>query len=154
MGLLLLTINILLYFITFFENQQFDKILLMTLLAVIAIMAYVAYYFDTFPNKKYNNLEDPEEIKKLKDFLEKQEIKKMIRTLYYGFAMDIYDISWKLEKQFKIKLHYGNRGGNKALELKSQVLNEKIAKILGFKSYQQCRFDRYAYKNVRRYDLI
>ena len=112
----------------------------------------VVTFKNTSIQKKDPYIEDPEEIKKLVEFLELDKVKKSIRTLYYSFAMDVKEIGLKLEKKFKIELHYAR--GNKVLELKSPILYEKIANILGFQSLQQCWSDRYAYKNVRRYDLI
>ena len=66
--------------------------------------------------------------------------------------MDVKEIGWKLEKKFKIELHYPI--GNKVLELKSPILYEKMAKILGFENLKKCWSDRYEYKGVRRYELI
>jgi len=112
----------------------------------------VVTFKNTSIQKKDPYIEDPEEIKKLAEFLELDKVKKSIRTLYYGFVMDVKEIGLKLEKEFKIDLLYTR--GNKALELKSPILYDKIANILGFKSLKDCWSDRYAYKNVRRYDLI
>ena len=150
--LLLMAELIIFSFIVFIENMLVEIILWITFFVIMGILVYMAHYEDVISKKKYPNIEDPEEIKELKDFLENEEVTKLIRTLYYGFAMDVKEIGWKLEKKFKIKLHY--HIGNKVLELKSPELIEKMANILGFKSVKQCWSDRYAYKGVRRYDLI
>jgi len=91
-------------FVAFIENTLVGIILLVTYFVIVAIAAYVGYYTDTISKKKYPNIEDPEEIKKLLEFFEMDKVKKLIRTLYYGFAMDVKEIGWKLEKKFKFKL--------------------------------------------------
>ena len=150
--LLLMASLIIFGFIVFIENMLVAIILFIIYFVIVGVLVYMAYYNNTISKKKYPNTEDPEEIKNLQEFIEKDKVKILIRMFYYGFAMDVKEIGWKLEKKFKIELHYPR--GNKVLELKSPILYEKMVNILGFKSPQQCWSDRYANKNVRRYDLI
>jgi len=97
------------------------------------VMPLMAYLGDSILPKKYPNITDPEEIKMLKELLEKKEIKDYTQYLHYVKHMNVLKIAHKIEKKFKIKLHH--KWGRLAGEIKNG-LDDKISEILGYKNYK------------------
>ncbi|MFX1295647.1 MAG: hypothetical protein ACFFD2_12450 [Promethearchaeota archaeon] len=78
---------------------------------------------------KHPYIENLEEVKELKQNLEKEDVKKIIRNLFYDHNRNVYEIGWMIEKNLNIKLHIEK--GLQAGEIKSVSLYLKIDEILG-----------------------
>lgn len=79
--------------------------------------------------KRHPYVENPEEIKDLKEFLGTEEVKKIIKNLYHNRGRNVYEIAWMLEKNLNIELHV--KKGLQAGEIKSGSLYLRIDHILG-----------------------
>jgi hypothetical protein len=70
-----------------------------------------------------------EKINQLKKYFEDEQIKEYIRHLYHEQQQSIHKIAWKVEKEYKVELHY--KKGHAHGDLKPGVY-EKIKEILGY----------------------
>lgn len=78
---------------------------------------------------------DPDDIRELKEKLEKEDIKDFIKDKFTNKGMNVFKISRKLDKEFDIELLIprGPDFGN----FKSHELAEKMLEILGFKTDEE-----------------
>lgn len=106
--------------------------MLISSVGLFIVMPLMAYIGEDILLKKYPNIADPEEVKRLKDILEKSEVKEYIHYLHYVKHKNVLKIAQRIEKKFKIKLHH--KWGRLAGEIKNG-LDDKISQILGYKNY-------------------
>lgn len=134
--ILVLMINI--SFIAMIINLICAFILNNYILGYIAFIILLSGFFISFffiglylpySLRKHPYIENPEEIKDLKELLENKDVKKIIKNLYYDHNRNVYEIGWMIEKNLNVKLHI--KKGLQAGEIKSESLYLKIDEILG-----------------------
>lgn len=82
--------------------------------------------------KKHPYIENPEEIKKIIEYLETEKVKKIIKALYHEQRRSVYINTWKIEKKLNIELHI--KKGLYAGGIKSKAIYKKFDEILGTKT--------------------
>jgi len=78
---------------------------------------------------------DPDDIRELKEKLEKEDIKDFIKDKFTNKGMNVSKISRKLDKEFDIELLVPR--GPTFRHFKSDELYEKMIEILGFKTEEE-----------------
>jgi len=104
-----------------------------TIVFILFILFMVSFYKIQHRRNPYKL--DPDDIRELKEKLEKEDIKDFIKDKFTNKGMNVSKISRKLDKEFNIELLIPR--GPDFGHFKSDELYEKMLEILGFKTDEE-----------------